>query len=129
MVVVVNYSISDLAKEFNVSTRTIRYYEELGLLVPERTESGRRTYSKKEYTRLKLIFRGKRYGFHLDEIKEMIELFDKDRSGKVQLEKTIEFGKEKIKEVNERIEELLLLKEEMEELLNEFEKKLSNKGK
>jgi DNA-binding transcriptional MerR regulator len=124
-----NYDISKLAAEFKVSTRTIRYYEELGLLIPKRSETGRRIFSKKDYTRLKLIFRGKRYGFQLEEIKEMIELFDKDRSGVKQLEKTISYGKEKIKEVNARIEELTLMKEEMEKLLLEFEKRLTNGGK
>ncbi|WP_075982832.1 MerR family transcriptional regulator [Bacillus massilinigeriensis] len=123
------YDISKLAEEFKVSTRTIRYYEELGLLKPERSESGKRLFSKKDYTRLRLIFRGKRYGFQLDEIKEMIELFDKDRTGVKQLEKTITFGKEKIKEVNERIEELTLLKGEMEKLIHDFEERLRNGGK
>lgn len=123
------YDISTLAAEFNVSTRTIRYYEELGMLKPIRTETGKRIFSRKDYARLKLIFRGKRYGFQLEEIKEMIELFDKDRTGIKQLEKTIAFGKEKIKEVNERIEELTILKEEMEKLMRDFEERIKNGGK
>jgi DNA-binding transcriptional MerR regulator len=93
-------SISSLSKEFEVSTRTLRYYEELGLLKPGRDEWGRRSYTKKEHARLKLIFRGKRLGFSLVEIKEMVGLFDKDRTGVKQFEKTIEYGEQKIKEVN-----------------------------
>ncbi|ABO66706.1 MerR family transcriptional regulator [Geobacillus thermodenitrificans] len=118
------FTISDLAQEFHVSTRTIRYYEERGLLAPIRTESGQRLYTKKERAKLKLILRGKRFGFSLEEIHEMIALFDEDRTGKKQLEKTVEYGRKKIKEVSERIDDLLKLKAEMEALLSDFEKRL-----
>ena len=119
------FSISDLAQEFDVSTRTIRYYEELGLLEPMRTSGGARTYNKKDRTRLRLIIRGKRFGFSLEEIKEMIELFDVDLTGGKQLERTIEYGKARIRAVNERIEELSELRDEMEELLTEFTARLA----
>lgn len=121
------YSISQLADEFDISTRTIRYYEELGLISPERTPSGTRIYSKKNRTRLRLILRGKRFGFSLDEIREMIDLFDLDRSGRKQLEKTIEYGKGKIKEVDQRILELTELRDEMLEMLDEFEQRLGGR--
>jgi len=119
------YSIAELAQEFETTTRAIRYYEELGLLEPKRTEGGRRIFTNKERTRLKLIFRGKKYGFQLDEIREMIQLFDLDRTGKKQFERTIEYGADKIKEVSERIEELTQIREEMVHLLQEFQKKLN----
>lgn len=119
------FSISDLAQEFDVSTRTIRYYEELGLLEPTRTSGGVRTYNKKDRARLRLILRGKRFGFSLDEIKEMIELFDVDVTGTQQLERTIEYGKVRIREVSERMEELMELRNEMEELLAEFTNRLA----
>ncbi|PLS15713.1 MerR family transcriptional regulator [Bacillus sp. M6-12] len=122
------YSISQLSEFFQVSTRTIRYYEELGLLNPERDKSGRRIFSNKDLTRLKLIFRGKRFGFQLAEIKEMIYLFDQDRTGKKQLERTIEFGNEKLKEVKGLIGELTDIKEEMEQMLSDFERRLSETG-
>ncbi|WP_339162940.1 MerR family transcriptional regulator [Siminovitchia sp. FSL W7-1587] len=118
------YSISELAKQFNISTRTIRYYEEIGLLAPKRRENGRRIFSKREKIRLQLIFRGKKYGFQLDEIREMLELFQIDRTGKKQLKRTIEYGEEKIMEVNERIAELEEIRGEMEQLLVMFQKKL-----
>ncbi|AEH47620.1 MerR family transcriptional regulator [Parageobacillus thermoglucosidasius] len=118
------FTISQLAQEFDISTRTIRYYEERGLIAPIRTESGQRLYTKKERAKLKLILRGKRFGFSLEEIHEMISLFDQDRTGRKQLEKTIEYGKQKIKEVSERIDDLLQLKEEMEAMLADFEKRL-----
>lgn len=119
------FSISDLAQEFDISTRTIRYYEELGLLAPTRTTSGSRIYNKKDRARLRLILRGKRFGFSLEETKEMIELFDVDRRGIKQLERTIEYGKERVAEVNQRIEELIQLRDEMEELLDEFNNRLT----
>lgn len=108
-----------------MSTRTIRYYEEIGLLSPARTETNQRLYSSGELAKLKLIFRGKRYGFSLDEIKEMVLLFDKDRSGRQQLLRTIEYGKRRVQEVEGKIKELQEMKEEMEGLLDEFTEKLS----
>ncbi|MGC5327909.1 MerR family transcriptional regulator [Brevibacillus sp. SYSU BS000544] len=119
------FSISDLAQEFDISTRTIRYYEELGLLEPARTTGGSRIYNKKDRARLRLILRGKRFGFSLEETKEMIELFDVDRTGIKQLERTIEYGKERVAEVNQRIEEMIQLRTEMEELLDEFYNRLT----
>lgn len=119
------YTISDLAAEFDISTRTIRYYEEFGLLHPERTNSGLRIYDKKDRTRLRLIIRGKRLGFSLEEIKEMIDLFDLDRTGKRQLERTIQYGNQKIAEVTERINDLLQLRDELTDLKEQFQERLA----
>lgn len=118
--------ISEVAKQFHITTRTIRYYEEIGLLKPERSPTNERLFPKSELVKLKLIARGKRYGFSLEEIKEMILLFDKDRSGKKQLERTIQYGKHRIVDIDERIEELLQIKSEMEHLLTEFTEKLNS---
>jgi DNA-binding transcriptional MerR regulator len=100
------------------------YYEEKGLLSPKRTNTGQRIYTKTDRAILKLILRGKRFGFSLDEIKEMIQLFNQDRSGKKQLEKTIEYGETKLKEVNERIEDLMSLKKDLEAILQDFKERL-----
>ncbi len=67
--------IADLASEFDVTTRTIRFYEDKGLIEPAR-QGQRRVYSPRDRVRLKLIMRGKRLGFSLEEIREMIELYD-----------------------------------------------------
>lgn len=117
-------NITELAEEYNVTTRTIRYYEELGLLRPERTAGNQRVFPKSEIVKMKLIARGKRYGFTLEEIKEMILLFDKDRTGEKQLKRTIQFGQEKIAEVNKRIQELQEMKAEMEEVMTAFTEKI-----
>lgn len=117
-------TIREAAEEFGMTTRTIRYYEELGMLKPERLKNRQRVYSNAEIAKLKLIDRGKKYGFTLDEIKEMVLLFDVDRSGKKQLERTIEYGRKQIGVMEERIEELETMKKEMEFLLEEFSVKL-----
>lgn len=83
------YSISDLAKEFDLTTRAMRFYEDMGLLCPERTgPAGRsRVYSSRDRTRLKLTLRAKRLGFSLVEAKEIIDMYDSPRDTAVQLEK------------------------------------------
>lgn len=78
-------SISDLAREFDVTTRAIRFYEEQGLLEPER-RGQERIYTAKDRTTLKLILRGKRIGFSLAECKELIELYDPASGNRKQLD-------------------------------------------
>jgi DNA-binding transcriptional MerR regulator len=70
------FSITELSREFGVTPRTIRYYEDQGLLSPGR-EGQQRVYAKRDRTRLKLALRGKRLGFSLAEIKEMIDMYDR----------------------------------------------------
>ena len=118
-------SIADVASEFGVTTRTIRYYEELGLLQPQRTASNIRVFGAADCAKLKLVIRGKQYGFNLDEIKEMVLLFDQDRTGLRQLERTIEYGSERVTEVDLKIRELQEMKLEMELLLHQFTEKLT----
>ncbi|SFJ44350.1 DNA-binding transcriptional regulator, MerR family [Halobacillus dabanensis] len=120
-------TIQQVADQFQVTQRTIRYYEELGLIHPQRNTGGRRLFSSKDLTRLGLVFRGKKYGFQLEEIKEMIHLFDQDPSGVRQLERTLDYGKGKMREVEIRIEELVKLKAEMEQWLDKFEKELKER--
>jgi DNA-binding transcriptional MerR regulator len=118
------FKISELANEFSISTRTIRYYEELHLLTPARTDGNQRMYSKGDHVKLQLILRGKRYGFTLEEIKEMVQLFEVDPSGVKQLERTITLGEKRLNEITIRINELTQLKNEMENLLLEFRERV-----
>jgi DNA-binding transcriptional MerR regulator len=111
-----------MTKEFEMTHRTLRYYEEIGLLHPTYTESGRRKYSQKDRTRLYLIQRGKHLGFNLQEIKEMIDLFTIDRTGEKQLKKTIQYGNQKIEELDEKINELTLLKKEIINMKHKLER-------
>lgn len=79
------FSITELAHEMDVTTRTIRFYEDKGLLNPARRGS-QRVYSRADRTRLKLVLRGKRLGWPLDDIREMIELYDTPDGERRQLE-------------------------------------------
>ncbi|HKP65065.1 MAG TPA: MerR family DNA-binding transcriptional regulator [Casimicrobiaceae bacterium] len=78
------YSISDLAREFALTTRAIRFYEDSGLLAPRR-EKRARIYGERERVRLKLILRGKRLGLALSEIGELLDLYEVRRNEKAQL--------------------------------------------
>jgi DNA-binding transcriptional MerR regulator len=86
------YSISDLAKEFDLTTRAMRFYEDMGLLRPERTGPGGRSrvYSSRDRTRLKLTLRAKRLGLSLAEAKDIIEMYDSPRDTAAQLEKFLQ---------------------------------------
>src|SRR5690625_4773253 len=111
------YTISDLAEQFGITTRTIRYYEEIGLLCPSRSDGGQRIFSNKEHSRLLLICRGKKYAINMEDIREMIQLFEHDPSGICQLEKTMDYGRQIVEEVTAQIDDLMLLRSEMEDLL------------
>ncbi len=72
------YTISELAREFDVTPRTIRFYEDQGLLAPKRTGAGgrQRVYSQRDRTRLKLTLRGKRLGLSLSEIRDLVDMYE-----------------------------------------------------
>ena len=80
------FSISDLAREFDVTPRAIRFYEDQGLLTPRR-EGQRRIYTPRDRTRLKLTLRGKRLGLSLSEIRELIDMYEPGRDERPQLER------------------------------------------
>jgi DNA-binding transcriptional MerR regulator len=79
-------SIGDLAREFDVTPRAIRFYEDRGLLAPRR-EGQRRIYTARDRTRLKLTLRGKRLGLTLGEIRELIDMYEAGRDERPQLER------------------------------------------
>ncbi len=86
------YSIRDLAREFDLTTRAMRFYEDMGLLQPERTGPGgrNRIYSGRDRTRLKLTLRAKRLGLSLTEAKEIIDMYDSPRDTEPQLRKFLQ---------------------------------------
>lgn len=83
------FTITELADEFALTTRAIRFYEDQGLLSPERRGT-RRIYSQRERVRLKLVLRGKRLGMSLADIAEILDLYDVDHSERPQLMKFLE---------------------------------------
>jgi DNA-binding transcriptional MerR regulator len=102
------YSISDLAQEFDLTTRAIRFYEDLGLLQPERTGPGgrNRVYSGRDRTRLKLTLRAKRLGLSLTEAKDIIEMYDSPRDTGAQLQKFLDVLAAHRKQVEEQMADL-----------------------
>ena len=78
------FSISDLAREFTITTRAIRFYEDEGLIAPKR-DGQKRLYTQRDRVRLMLILRGRRLGFSLKEIAEIIDLYDREPGEQGQL--------------------------------------------
>ena len=102
------YSISDLAKEFDLTTRAIRFYEDMGLLQPERSGPGgrNRIYSVRDRTRLKLTLRAKRLGLSLTEAKDIIDMYDSPRDTGAQLRKFLVVLAEHRKQLDEQMADL-----------------------
>jgi DNA-binding transcriptional MerR regulator len=106
------YSIGDLAGELGISTRTIRFYEDEGMLAPQRA-GGQRIYGPRDLVRLKLILRGKRLGFSLHDIRELLDLYDADRNHLEQLRHTLRKGRARIAELEQQMTELTLTLQEL----------------
>jgi len=106
------YSISELAQEFSVTTRTLRHYEDQGLVTPTR-DGINRIYSHRDRVRLKLALRGKRLGFSLSELRELFRLYDLANDERRQLE---EFAVK----LERRRAQLEQQREDVEVMLNEI---------
>lgn len=105
-----SYSITQLSQEFNISSRAIRFYEDKGLLNPDRSKY-RRAYSKRDRVRLMLILRGKRVGFSLDESRELFDIYDSGTDEATQLQhwfKLLQKHEDRLEQNKRDIEELLV---------------------
>jgi DNA-binding transcriptional MerR regulator len=103
------FTITELAREFDITPRTIRFYEDQGLLAPNRVGQAR-VYDKRDRTRLRLTLRGKRLGLSLAEIKELLELYDTARDESAQIYKflaTLAKRKARLEQQREDIEAVL----------------------
>jgi DNA-binding transcriptional MerR regulator len=109
----ITYSISELAHEFDVTPRTIRYYEDEGLLTPQR-EGQTRIYSHRDKIRLKLTLRGKRLGFSLAQIRELFDMYDTDRSSKTQLHSMIQLVEAKRSILRQQLEDIQMVMTELD---------------
>ncbi|MFC6440334.1 MerR family DNA-binding transcriptional regulator [Bowmanella sp. JS7-9] len=109
------YTIGELAKEFDITTRTIRFYEEQGLLSPGRNGQTR-VYDKKDRVRLKLVMRGKRLGFSLAETKTLFDLYDSNQNSAAQLHAMLDMTKTKRAILQQQLEDIRLLMTEMDEV-------------
>ncbi len=104
----ITYTIGDLAREFDLTTRAIRFYEDLGLLQPERSGPGgrNRVYSVRDRTRLKLTLRAKRLGLSLTEAKDIIDTYDGPRDTGAQLTKFLDVLALHRKQIEEQMADL-----------------------
>lgn len=118
------YTISQLARELGLSTRSIRYYEEKGLVSPQRTPGNQRIYTKRDRARLKLILRGKHFGYRLDEIAAMIGLTDVDMEEREQIRQSLVYGEQKLTEIHQRIVELQALARELTDVRDKLIQRL-----
>jgi DNA-binding transcriptional MerR regulator len=130
------YTISDLAREFDLTTRAIRFYEDLGLLQPERSGPGgrNRVYSIRDRTRLKLTLRAKRLGLSLTEAKDIIEMYDSPRDTGAQLTKFLDVlalhrkqVEEQMADLQANLEEIKVHQREARALLAKAEAKAATK--
>ena len=112
-----SYTISDLAKEFDLTTRAIRFYEDMGLLQPERSGTGgrNRVYSARDRARLRLTLRAKRLGLSLSEAKEIIDMYDSPRDTGVQLRKFLDVLAVHRKQLEGQMSDLQVTLEEVRE--------------
>jgi len=125
------YTISDLAREFDLTTRAMRFYEDMGLLQPERSGPGgrNRVYSARDRTRLKLTLRAKRLGLSLSEAKEIIDMYDSPRDTGPQLKKFLAILaqhrrqlEEQMADLQSNLDEVKVHEREARSLLSRLEK-------
>ena len=121
------WNIREMCDQFNVTPRTLRFYESKELLFPTR-QGHKRLFTKRCRGRLKLILRGKRFGFSLEDIRQLLELYDMGDKQQTQLLRTYELAKNKLTDLEEqrdKIEETIIeLRQQIQlaETLEELEK-------
>ncbi|MCX2533172.1 MerR family DNA-binding transcriptional regulator [Plesiomonas shigelloides] len=108
----IHYSISELANEFEITTRSIRFYEDEGLLSPRR-KGNTRIYGKQDRIRLQLILRGKRLGFTLAEIKILFDWYDSERDNRAQIRSMQNLIEDKRIQLQQQIEDAHLVLNEL----------------
>ena len=111
----VTYSIGELAKEFDITTRSIRFYEDQRLITPTR-KGQTRIYNQRDRVRLKLILRGKRLGFSLAETGRLFDLYDADKSSASQLETIKNLIYQKKSDLNQQLEDISAVLIELDDL-------------
>ncbi|HOJ29295.1 MAG TPA: MerR family transcriptional regulator [Spirochaetota bacterium] len=123
---ITTYSIGEIAKLLEMSTRTIRYYEELGLLNSvKRIENGRRIYTDDDVRRLKLIKRLKILGLTLSEMHELESIWQIHKTNDIVLRRLLEILDSHVHRVDDRIRDLEILKNEIIEYQTRIKRKLN----
>jgi DNA-binding transcriptional MerR regulator len=121
------YSIAELAREFGITARTMRFYEDEGLIKPRR-QGLTRLYSAGDRTRLSWILRGKRLGFSLAEIKELIDLYQVDRTGVQQLRELLRRSRLHIDDLQRRRRDLDAQIQEFKDVESQAAAELKRRG-
>ncbi len=98
-------TIREMCDAFDVTPRTLRFYEAKELLFPERRGT-KRLFTRRDRARLKLILKGKRFGFSLEDIRQILDLYDPDQQNLPQMQRAYELGKERLVDLEERRAEL-----------------------
>ena len=112
-----SFSIRELCEAFDVTPRALRFYESQGLITPER-DGQRRIYSLRDRARLFLVLRGKRFGFSLAELRDLLELYEVGDRQYTQLVTTLTAGREKLAQLEERRKELDDAIDELKSIIN-----------
>ena len=123
------YTIGDLARELDISTRTIRYYEERGLLSPMRTDNTQqRLYTPRDRVRLKLLLRAKGLGFALGDIRELFAIYDATHDERLQGARLRQMIVERLEQVDRQLRDLTDLRDELRVALEQVDEKIFRRG-
>ena len=127
------YTITELAREFDITPRAIRFYEDQGLLAPTRAggKSGlgrNRVYSSRDRTRLKLTLRGKRLGLALSEVKELLDMYESPKDEAAQLTKFLEVLKRHRVQLEQQREDIEAQLKEVITFEGQCKKRLADRG-
>jgi len=120
-------TIGEMCEAFDLTPRTLRFYEAKELLAPKR-EGQRRLFTRRDRARLKLILQGKRFGFSLEDIRQLLDLYDIGDQQVTQIARTYELAKERLRIMEEQRAELTTAIEELKEQLAWGEQVLRQKG-
>lgn len=120
-------TIREMCDTFEVTPRTLRFYESKELLSPIR-EGQKRLFTRRDRARLKLILRGKRFGFSLEDIRQLLNLYDADDSHRTQLSETLKLARRRLEEMYRQRDELGLAIEELREQILWGERRLTSEA-
>ena len=123
----VTMTIREMCDAYDVTPRTLRFYEAKELLFPIR-EGQRRLFTKRDRARLKLILRGKRFGFSLEEIRQLLDLYDMGDQQATQLKRTYEVAQQRLQDMEEQRDELNEAIDDLKEQLRWGEKILGSQS-
>ena len=118
-------TIREMCDAFDVTPRTLRFYESKELIFPIR-QGTKRLFTKRDRARLKLILRGKRFGFSLEEIRQLLNLYDRSNKNVPQVTRAIELGRERLADMERQRDELEVAIKGLREQLDWGEEHLTN---